>query len=104
MLISSFYNFHLKAQLVKIKGLNLEKNMDSVEINSSGRTNPIDDEHVKILEELEDPSERKLFSIEKIKNLDIFKQNPRLFIRLQMCLDQNNYYEAHQAYKTLHFR
>jgi hypothetical protein len=81
--------------------------MDSFEIKSSVHHHFIDnseDQHVKLLKELKDKSERKLFSIDKIKNLDIFKQNPRLLIRLQMCLDQNNYYETHQAYKTLHFR
>ena len=64
----------------------------------------VDDKHVKVLRELEDESEKKRFNIESIQNLEIFKQNPRLFIRLKMCLDQNNYYEAHQTYKTLHFR
>jgi hypothetical protein len=44
------------------------------------------------------------FSIDLIENLEIFKQNRKLFLRLKICIEQNNYYEAHQAYKTLHFR
>jgi hypothetical protein len=43
-------------------------------------------------------------SIESIQSLDVFKQNPRLLIRLRMVLENENTYEAHQLYKTIHFR
>lgn len=80
------------------------KTMPSSSILSDKIVRNESDDHVKRLEKLDDKSEKKMFSIDNIKNLDVFIQNPRLFIRLKMCLDQNNYYEAHQAYKTLHFR
>ena len=42
--------------------------------------------------------------IETIENLDVFKQNPRLLIRLRLIFENENLYEAHQLYKTIHFR
>ncbi len=60
--------------------------------------------HIDVLKLLDDTIVKKRFNLESIKNLDIFKQNSRLFIRLKMCIDENSFYEAHQAYKTVHFR
>jgi hypothetical protein len=42
--------------------------------------------------------------IQTIEKLEVFKQNPRLLIRLRMILETDNIYEAHQLYKTIHFR
>lgn len=39
-----------------------------------------------------------------IESLDVFKQNPRLLLRLKLVRENNNTYEAHQLYKTIHFR
>lgn len=47
---------------------------------------------------------KKRFNIDSIVNLNVFKQHPKLLVRLKMNIEQHNYYEAHQAYKTLHFR
>lgn len=43
-------------------------------------------------------------SVESIGSLEVFKQNPRLLLRLRMTIDNDNSYEAHQLYKTIHFR
>lgn len=39
-----------------------------------------------------------------IKPLEVFKQNPKFYVRLKMNLEQQSYYEAHQLFKTIHFR
>lgn len=44
------------------------------------------------------------FSLEPIESLYIFKTNPKLLQRLRLNTDDDNYYETHQLYKTIHFR
>lgn len=44
------------------------------------------------------------FRLDDILNLEIFKIHPKLLIRLKINVEQLNFYEAHQIYKTLHFR
>lgn len=39
-----------------------------------------------------------------LANLEIFKQNPKFLLRLKMNLEQDSFYEAHQLFKTIHFR
>jgi hypothetical protein len=68
------------------------------------------DHRSKYFESLAEPdfsdesSLAKEYSIESIQNLEVFKQNPRLLIRLRMVFENENTYEAHQLYKTIHFR
>ena len=44
------------------------------------------------------------YSIEPIVDLEIFKTNSRLLNKLKLDIEQNNSYEIHQLYKTIHFR
>jgi hypothetical protein len=44
------------------------------------------------------------FSLNCIENLNVFKQNPKLLIKLKQNTAEDNYYETHQLYKTIHFR
>lgn len=44
------------------------------------------------------------FSLESIQHLTVFKTNPKLLTRLKLNTSQDSFYEAHQLYKTLHFR
>ena len=44
------------------------------------------------------------FSLEPIENLNVFKQNPKLLYKLRQNTSEGNFYEAHQLYKTCHFR
>lgn len=43
-------------------------------------------------------------SLDKLANSQIFLTNPKLYIRLKLVTDTDNFYEAHQLYKTIHFR
>jgi hypothetical protein len=44
------------------------------------------------------------FTIEPIVGLELFKTNSRLLNKLKLDIEQNNSYEIHQLYKTIHFR
>jgi hypothetical protein len=44
------------------------------------------------------------FSLEEIETLSVFKANPKLLYKLKLNTVEGNFYEAHQLYKTLHFR
>jgi hypothetical protein len=44
------------------------------------------------------------YSIEPIVGLALFKANSRLLNKLKLDIEQNNSYEIHQLYKTIHFR
>ncbi len=44
------------------------------------------------------------FSLECIESFSVFKANPKLFYKLKLNTADGNFYEAHQLYKTLHFR
>lgn len=53
----------------------------------------------------DDEYRTKLAPIEStLANLEIFKQNPKFLLRLKMNLEQESFYEAHQLFKTIHFR
>lgn len=57
------------------------------------------------LKTVEDPNDLIInFSIEPIESLVIFKSNPKLLVRLKLNIEQDSFYEAHQLYKTIHFR
>ncbi len=40
----------------------------------------------------------------QLAHLEIFKQNPKFLLRLKLNLQQDSFYEAHQLFKTIHFR
>jgi hypothetical protein len=44
------------------------------------------------------------YSIDDIAKLSIFDQNPKLLNKLKLDLANDNFYEAHQLFKTIHFR
>jgi len=44
------------------------------------------------------------FTLDSIQNLIVFKQNPKLLLKLKLNTNEDNYYETHQLYKTIHFR
>jgi len=44
------------------------------------------------------------FSLGSIENFNVFKTNPKLLKRLKINDSEDNFYEAHQLYKTIHFR
>lgn len=44
------------------------------------------------------------FSLSSIENFNVFKTNPKLLKRLKINDKEDNFYEAHQLYKTIHFR
>ena len=44
------------------------------------------------------------FALDPIENLNVFKSNPKLLYKLKLNTSEGNFYEAHQLYKTLHFR
>ena len=44
------------------------------------------------------------FSLGSIENFNVFKTNPKLLKRLRINDSEDNFYEAHQLYKTIHFR
>lgn len=45
-----------------------------------------------------------IFSLDSIENLNVFKNNPKLLYKLKLNTSEDSFYEAHQLYKTLHFR
>lgn len=44
------------------------------------------------------------FSLDPILGATVFKTNPKLLYKLKLNTGENSFYEAHQLYKTLHFR
>lgn len=44
------------------------------------------------------------YSIDPIVGLELFRTNSRLLNKLKLDIEQNNSYEIHQLYKTIHFR
>jgi hypothetical protein len=44
------------------------------------------------------------FTLDTIENLSVFKQNPKLLVKLKLNTSEDNFYETHQLYKTIHFR
>lgn len=52
------------------------------------------------------PSDTFIFSLDSIEKLSVFKTNPKLLKKLKLNTSEAepNFYEAHQLYKTLHFR
>lgn len=52
----------------------------------------------------EDLSIIEKYSLDKLDKLEIFKNNPKLYARLKMVTGNDNFYEAQQLYKIIHFR
>lgn len=44
------------------------------------------------------------YSFESFENFEIFKQHKKLYARFKLIVSNDNFYEADQLYKTVHFR
>jgi hypothetical protein len=61
-------------------------------------------DYKKYIQSLKDSIVPLEYKIDPIENLQVFSKNPKLLQRLKLDIQNNSYYEAHQLYKTIHFR